>query len=190
MIVVAPVLLSAAIYTIVSALIDAYGREYAPLSPKLVLWGFVACDIIATIIQITGAGLVGSAYSNLKDPNVPNKILLAGLAFQVFTFALFLLVLMIVLWKGRSSPVKVSKAFLTSTVIATLAIYLRTVFRLAETAQGLEASISTHEVYFGCLEFAPIVIGVYLLAIWYPGEYLQHKNSTKHSAEKRSGVSV
>ena len=167
-----------------------YGREHAPLPPKLVLWGFVACDIVATIIQITGAGLVGSAYSNLKDPNVPNKILLAGLAFQVFTFALFLLVLMIVLWKGRSSPVQVSKVFLTSTVIATLAIYLRTLFRLAETAQGLEASISTHEVYFGCLEFAPIVIGVYLLVIWYPGEYLQHKSSKKHSAEKRSRTGV
>lgn len=166
-----------------------YGKEYAPLSPKLVLWGFVACDIVATIVQITGAGLVGSAYSNQKDPNVPNNILLAGLAFQVFTFALFLLVLALVLWRSRSSPSRVSKAFLISTLIATLAIYLRTVFRLSETAEGLQATVSTHEVYFGCLEFAPIVIGIYLLAYWHPGRYLRHGGLKKQSNETEVGPS-
>ena len=36
-------------------------------------------------------------------------------------------------------------------VIATLAVYLRTRFRLAETAEGLMQELSTHEVFFGCL---------------------------------------
>jgi hypothetical protein len=50
---------------------------------------------------------------------------------------------------------------------------LRTCFRLAETAEGLLATLSTHEVYFGCLEFAPIVIAVYLLVYWHPGRWLR-----------------
>ncbi|KAF4556164.1 RTA1-like protein 10 [Elsinoe fawcettii] len=172
-IVVAPVFFSAAIYTIVSGLINKYGRKYSPLSPKVILWVFIVCDVVTTIVQVAGAALVGKAYSNQKDPTTPNHILLAGLAIQVFTFAAFLAVLAWTLWRAKASPTRVSHAFLASLVVATLAIYLRTCFRLAETAEGLMKELSTHEVYFGCLEFAPVVVAVTLLGIWHPGRCLQ-----------------
>jgi len=60
----------------------------------------------ATIVQIAGAALVGAAYSHHKDPTTYNHILLAGLAFQVFSFAVFLAVLAATLLKARSSPVR------------------------------------------------------------------------------------
>jgi hypothetical protein len=41
------------------------------------------------VIQIVGAALTGVAESNRKDPTTPNNILLAGLAFQAFSFLLF-----------------------------------------------------------------------------------------------------
>jgi hypothetical protein len=68
----------------------------------------------------------------------------------------------------------VSLGFLATLSIATLAVYLRTCYRLSETAQynyGSRAH-NVKEGYFGGLEFAPIVICVYLLAIWHPGRYL------------------
>lgn len=40
-IVVAPVFFSAAIYSLASVMITIYGREYAPMPPKLVLWIFI-----------------------------------------------------------------------------------------------------------------------------------------------------
>lgn len=166
---------SAAIYTTVSALIKVYGTEYAPLRPILILWIFVVCDVIATMIQVAGAALIGVAYSNQKDPTTPNNILLAGLAFQVFSFAVFLLILAATLFKARNSAATVGRTFIVALVVATLAVYLRTCFRLAETAEGLMRTLSTHEVYFGCLEFLPIIVAVYLLAWWHPGRWLQER---------------
>jgi len=172
-IVVAPVLFSAAIYTIASLLIRRYGSKYIPISPKLVLWIFISCDVGATILQVTGAALVGSSYPKNRDPTPYNNILLAGLAIQVFSFALFLAILAYIFWKARSSPVKVHKNFLGAFVIATLAVYLRTCFRLAETAEGLMQTLSTHEAYFGALEFAPVVVAVWIFTYWNPGRWLK-----------------
>ena len=178
-IVVAPVFFSAGIYAIVSVLINNYGRQFSPIPPKVVLGVFITCDVIATIIQIAGAALVGSAYSNHKDPTTPNNILLAGLAFQVFTFAVFLVVLSLTLRKARHSPVTVSHSFLAALIIATLAVYLRTCFRLAETAEGLMQYLSTHEAFFGGLELAPIVVAVYLFTYWHPGRWLKASSTIK-----------
>ena len=183
---VAPVFFSAAIYSLVSVMISIYGREYAPMPPKLVLWVFIVCDVAATIIQVAGAALVGIAYSNQEDPTTPNNILLAGLAFQVFSFAVFLIVLFWTLAKARKSPASISRSFIAALVVATLAVYLRTCFRLAETAEGLMASLSTHEVYFGCLEFAPVVVAVLLLVYWHPGRWLPG-SSPLHKSETEFG---
>ncbi|KAF1922932.1 uncharacterized protein M421DRAFT_408236 [Didymella exigua CBS 183.55] len=69
-IVVEPVFFAAAIYTVLSILIRATpdGTRHAPLRPKLILWTFITCDVIATVIQILGAVLIGVAYSNRRDP--------------------------------------------------------------------------------------------------------------------------
>jgi len=176
-IVVAPVFFSAAIYTIITVMIDKVGRQYAPLPPKLILWGFILCDVVATIVQIVGAALVGSAYSNRRNPTIPNNILLAGLAFQVFSFALFILCLFVFLRKSRKVTTSIFKAFAAAVFTATIAVYLRTCFRLAETAQGLMQALSTHEVFFGCLEFLPVVVAVYIFVPWHPGRWLGSSRS-------------
>ena len=51
-IVVAPVFFSAAIYTILSIMITAVGKQYAPFPPKAILWIFIVCDVIATGVQV------------------------------------------------------------------------------------------------------------------------------------------
>ena len=170
-IVVAPVFFSASIYTILSKMINVVGRQYSPIPPRLLLVIFISSDIIATIVQVAGAALVGSAESNRKDPTTPNNILLAGLAFQCFTFAMYMTLLSVFLWRARKMA-ETMMGFVAAFVTATLAVYLRTVFRLAETAQGLNHSLSSHEVYFGCLEFAPIVVAVLILNAFHPGKYV------------------
>lgn len=122
--------------------------------------------------------MIGKAESNRQDPTTPNNILLAGLAFQVFSFLIFLALTGVFLWRARhatgvmekhNSPRGVKKTFLVAFIVATLAVYLRTCFRLAETAEGLYGKLSVHEVYFGCLEFLPVVIAVAFFNVWHPG---------------------
>lgn len=171
-IVTAPVFFSAAIYTIISVMINVVGRKYAPSSPRLILWTFIVCDVVATVTQVTGAALVGVAYSDQRDPTTPNNILLAGLAFQVFSFAVFILCFSLFIYKAAGVMGKDLKNFSAAVMTSALAVYLRTCFRLAETAEGLLGYLSTHEVFFGCLEFLPIVVAVYFLIYWHPGRWL------------------
>lgn len=184
---------SAGIYTILSVLIKRLGRHYAPFAPKLILWIFITCDVIATGVQVAGAALIGVASSNRKDATTPNNILLAGLAFQVFAFFLFVVLLTVFLFRARHAIGKIAAvtdknealsrngevkwSFIAVLVVATLLIYLRTCFRLAETAEGLFGHLSTHEVFFGCLEFAPVVVAVYLFNIWHPGRCIPMRHS-------------
>jgi hypothetical protein len=171
-IVVAPVFFSAAIYTILSHLINAVGRQYSPLPPRVILIVFVVCDVIATGVQVAGAGLIGAAESNGKDPTTPNNILLAGLAFQVFTFFVFLVLLAMFLFRARKVAGTTMRPFTIALIAACLFIYLRTCFRLAETAEGLGGSLSTREVYFGCLEFAPVVLALTIFNVFHPGKWV------------------
>lgn len=189
LIVVAPVFISASIYISINRLIawatsigfnGASDRDQGRrwwLSPKLIFWGFITADVVTTIMQIAGAALVGSSESNQKDPHTGNNILLAGLAIQTASFTVFLLILLlfrISLGKNSSlrSDVRGKDPFVFAVGGASLLVYLRTVFRLAETAQGLFASVSTHEKFFGTLEFAPVVLAVWILAVWHPGRWL------------------
>jgi hypothetical protein len=195
-IVVAPVFFAAAIYTVLSVLIRAVpdGVRHAPLRPKLILWIFITCDVVATVIQIVGAALIGVAYSNRRDPSTPNHILLAGLVFQAATFAVFVGLLGLFIWRARAGAFKAAgKVFYASFGLAVMFIYLRICFRLAETAQGLEGELQSHEVYFGTLEFMPVIIALALLAVWHPGRCFQRGNigGTKRSKkEERDGVRV
>lgn len=169
-IVVAPVFFAAAIYTVLSHLINATSRAHAPLPPKLILWIFITCDVVATVVQIVGAALIGVAESNRKDPTTPNNILLAGLAFQAASFLVFILLFGAFVFRTRKLAFKVVRlGFYIAFSVAVILVYLRVCFRLAETVEGLYGDLNSHEVYFGCLEFAPVVLAIWILAIWHPG---------------------
>jgi hypothetical protein len=195
-IVISPVLFSAAIYTILSTLVQRlpHGRTYSLLSPRALIALFVACDIVATIVQVVGAALVGVRESRAQNPVPPNDAVIAGLAFQVCTFAAFLTLTAHFLFRARavlfqprrsqkrsSEHVEtaagggVSKSFVAAFVVATLAVYLRTCFRTADAAQAGYGTRATreHEAEFGALEFAPIVVCVVLFNFWHPGRCLR-----------------
>jgi RTA1 like protein len=212
-IVVAPVLFSASIYAVLSVLISRVGRQYSPLPPKIILWTFIASDIVATVIQIVGSALIGVHESKRQDPTSANNILLGGLSVQVFSFFIYVILFTVFIWRARevlffrkrqsgqtntldsiasqddgektSIPTAVqpehpvSLSFLAALCVATLAVYLRTCYRLSETAQknyGSKAH-NVKEGYFGGLEFAPIIVCVYSLVIWHPGRYLSRKSA-------------
>jgi hypothetical protein len=63
----------------------------------------VRFDVVYPIaVQVIGAALVGNAESNRKDPRPANHILLGGLAFQVLTFLVFIVLSNISLWRPRA----------------------------------------------------------------------------------------
>lgn len=212
-IVTAPVFLAAGIYTLLSGLIarDNLDLDHSPsstseskgktaktkskkgihsrLPPRLIITFFVVSDVIATIVQVAGAALIGISYSKRRDPTTANNILLGGLAYQVFSMGVFVVlvasymyarlssgaVAVAVAEKKKRKTTTTSTAFCAAFVVSTLAVYLRTCFRLAETAEGLGGKLQTNEVYFACLEFAPVALAVVLLSVWHPGKFVGSK---------------
>jgi len=173
-IVTAPVFLSAGIYAVLSVLINRVGPRYSPIPPKLGLWIFITSDVVTTIIQILGAALIGHAEANNRNPTTGKNILLAGLCFQVFSFLIFLILVFLFIRKSlKVAWQKGRRGFLVAFVTATILVYLRTCFRLAETAQGVKKYLFTHEVFFAGLEFAPIAGAVVLFLGWHPGRCLR-----------------
>ncbi|KAL8898096.1 MAG: hypothetical protein Q9207_006872 [Kuettlingeria erythrocarpa] len=198
MIVVAPVFISASIYVCINKLIAwaksvGYLLDQWWLAPKVILWGFVTVDILTTIMQIAGAALIGSSQSNQNDPTTGNNILLAGLAIQSFSFTIFLTVLTLFRFALAKDPRGQSKVrtkdwFISALALASLLVYLRTLFRLSETAQGLFSHLSIHEVFFGTLEFTPVVIAVAILAVWHPGRWLPYGTDASSDASLTARV--
>lgn len=172
-IVTAPVFLSAGIYAILSILVNRVGRKYSPLPPRAILGIFITSDSVCTIIQICGAALIGSAESKNAAPSLGRNILLAGLCVQVFVFLIFVMLLSLFVsraWKALWT--KGRRSFLIAFGFATMLVYLRTCFRLAEVAQGVESFLFTHENYFIALECVPILAAVWLFNVWHPGRCL------------------
>lgn len=173
-IVVAPVFFSAGIYTTLTAIIAALGRKRGPLGlrRRTIIWVFVAADVGTTLAQVAGASLIGASESNNRSPDRGNNILLAGLTVQVASFLAFLVLLGAFLASPDARQKVSLRQFYAALVASSLLVYLRTIFRLAETAGGVGGYASSHEAFFGALEFAPIVVAIILLGWWHPGKWL------------------
>jgi hypothetical protein len=190
-IVCAPVALTAAIYACLykmarwasTATMSGIGDMWR--RPHWILWTFIVADIVTTGLQVAGAALIGVAESNQKDSTTPNNILLAGLAVQTVSFCGYFVVFGLFLREiGRDRSIQLTrsfKIFVAALLFASLLILLRTVFRLAETAEGVYGYLMTHEAYFGALEFAPVVIATLVLAVFHPGRLISTEKLTAPS---------
>ncbi|WWD16082.1 hypothetical protein CI109_100507 [Kwoniella shandongensis] len=191
LIVVAPVLFTAAIYLSLTLAVNNFdgAGNLLVISPKKVLAFFITADVLTTILQIIGAALIGSSESarvqgkeSFVTPEQANDILLAGLAIQCFSFLCFLAVLIIAISRtyrqrttlqvGNEDQYRDLKKLLWVILITSLLILLRTSFRLAETAQGFFGYASTHESLFGTLEYLPVILALTVWAIAPPSKFL------------------
>jgi hypothetical protein len=164
------------------------------LKPRVILWTFVAFDVVTTVVQIAGAAMIGNAESKLKSPEVANDIVLAGLAVQTFAFTCFLVlfgVLTVAMIRDRELGPRLGRIgpFIVALEVASILVYLRTIFRLVETSEGVFGYLMTHEAFFGGLEFTPIIIAVSILAILHPGRLVSGSKerdiASGDDAEKR-----
>ena len=123
--------------------------------------------------------------SDREDPTDANNILLGGLAYQVFSMGIFVILSATFVFRARAA-IREAQLSLFSLVfcVAAVLVYLRTCFRLAETAQGLSGELQTNEVYFACLEFVPVAIAVVLYAVWFPGRCVGSRVSMRPGEEQ------
>jgi hypothetical protein len=147
---------------------------------------FITCDFIALLLQAAGGGIASGANTTSTD-KIGKDIMVAGVSWQVFSLALFAVLCADYAWKLRKAghadmnpncdDLRRSlyfRLFLWALGAATLAIFVRSVFRCAELSQGFKGKLANQQITFMVLEGAMIVIAVVLLTLFHPGRVFRH----------------
>ncbi|PSR85679.1 RTA1 like protein-domain-containing protein [Coniella lustricola] len=165
--IIAPVFFSAALYVLLGRLIIDLGRASSILSAKWYTIIFCTCDVISLIIQAIGGAKASMAGFDLDQQRLGTHIMVAGIAFQLGTMTLFGLCVLDFFRRvlARSSPLRgsVTKAMrlvLVGMVVSFIMIYIRSIYRTIELAQGWSGYLITHQAYFIGLDGALMAIAV------------------------------
>jgi hypothetical protein len=137
-----------------------------------------------------GGGMASAATHQSKNPAVGNHIMLAGLAFQVFTLLIFILLAVDFAFKTirrvrtlkedaldpTHAKLRASfkfKGFLVALIFATLCIFTRSVYRVAELSEGWTGHLISTQKYFIGLEGAIVAAGMLGLNAFHPAYCFQ-----------------
>ena len=148
---------------------------------------FIPCDVVSLLLQAGGGGAASAASHSDRDPSIGNNIMDAGLAFQVFTLFIFMCLSIdfaiktLLRYRKMGSDdafdqsheaLRKSKrfhGFLVALAFATLCIFTRSVYRVAELSEGWNGHLIKTQKYFIGLEGAIVSAAVLALNIFHPG---------------------
>lgn len=183
---IAPALLTAGIYLTLGRVISAIGSENSRLKPKMYTYIFVGCDVLALVLQAIGGGMAATA-KNSKGSRTGVNIMIAGLISQVLTMTLFLALWGDFVLRTRRAKVSGSLSRLQPTLYeglrssrnfnllqwslfaATILIFVRCLYRVAELWDGFSGHLANEEVSFMILEGPMIILAVTALTVFHPG---------------------
>jgi hypothetical protein len=148
---------------------------------------FIPCDVVSLLLQAAGGGWASAASHADRDPTPGNNIMIAGLSFQVFTLAIFIALasdfairtFVRTRQMGKEEALDQShaelrssfkfKGFLVALSFATLCIFTRSVYRVAELSEGWNGHLIKTQKYFIGLEGAIVGAAVLSLNLFHPG---------------------
>jgi len=184
---IAPAFMAAGIYLCLSRIVTTFGAENSRIKPLSYPRIFIPCDLVSLLLQAIGGGMASVASHTDKDPTPGNNIMIAGLSFQVATLFIFILLSTDFAIKTvrrvkklghtaaldpRHARLRESwafKGFLTALAFATLCIFTRSVYRVAELSEGWGGHLIKTQKYFIGLEGAIVGLAVLALNAFHPG---------------------
>ncbi|KAL3470372.1 RTA1 like protein-domain-containing protein [Aspergillus californicus] len=216
MIVLAPVLVCASLYILLSrvilltatrsqsrSLFSVEGMEVEePAETPRILFGalkvtslpriFIALDVGAMLTQGGGSGIAAAGEWEGTLERIGTGVLIGGLALQVATFSVFLIVVVKfhrdALRTPEGAPAGTMdegmRMVLRGVYIAGFFIMIRSIFRLIEFALGTDSYIMTNEWPIYVLEGVPMFIAFMVLGWYHPSRWL----SAAIAGESKAGA--
>lgn len=184
---IGPAFLAAGIYLCLSRIVMTFGPENSRIKPLSYPRIFIPCDFVSLLLQAIGGGIASAKTRANEDPEFGNNIMIAGLAVQVFTMFVFIVLALdfAIRTIRRTSRLGVESAldprhaklrnswvfqgFLIALSFSTLCIFTRCVYRVAELSEGWDGHLIKTQKYFIGLEGAVVVAAVLVLNVFHPG---------------------
>ncbi|OKL56095.1 hypothetical protein UA08_08788 [Talaromyces atroroseus] len=207
LILVAPLWTNAFVYMVFGRMVWNYVPDASIRGIRAWKFGmyFVVLDIIAFIIQVSGAASAESSNTETVAQTLQGiHIYMGGVALQqvfIFVFCYFAYELWHSLHKQQKSGIKVSTAspnlsiqsglvLLYALGMVLVLITLRILFRLAEYAHGLTSTIPNHEAYQYCLDSLPMLLAFVILSVVHPGSIMKGPECEIPSRKKRKASGI
>ena len=100
---IAPAFLSAGVYLCFSRIIIVYGEELARFKPHTYTRIFICSDIFALVLQAAGGAITDTADSGSSLQQTGINIMIAGLAFQVVSLTIYIVLCADFAWRVRKA---------------------------------------------------------------------------------------
>ncbi|KAF7314105.1 RTA1-like protein [Mycena chlorophos] len=185
--IIAPTPLIAVNFIVLGRIIRRLGPCYSRLSPRAYTRIFLSCDLIALVIQGAGGGIAASANSAnpnyITTQNLGGHIMLVGIIFQfvaLCTYSFF--GIDFVRHYHASRPVRAMissdergemttrvRLMLWALVLSTSVLFVRSVYRIIELADGWTGTVITTQVYFNLFDGGMVITAIWAMNIAHPG---------------------
>jgi hypothetical protein len=172
---VAPALLAASIYMLLSRLIRlTHGERYSPINPSWVTAIFVTGDILSFLAQSAGGTLLARAKTNTRI-KTGQRIIIGGLGIQLLFMNLFIIITAIFHRRITFRPTSRSKrltapwkGMLVRLYVASALISARSGFRAVEYLQGFDGYLMRHEVFLYVFDASLMWIVMWIFYVFHP----------------------
>jgi hypothetical protein len=181
--IIAPTFFTAGIYIILGRLINITGGKgkTSIISARMYLFIFCTCDIISLVIQAIGGAQASAAVS--ADPPRQSKtgtnIMVAGIVFQTASITVFAFFFIDFLRRAKKLHVGILtrkvKTLIWATTFSGAMIYIRSIYRTVELAQGWTGYLITREGYFLGFDGSLMILAVVVFNFVHPGWFLPEK---------------
>jgi len=177
---ISPALISAAIYLCLARIVVVFGEDISRFRPRTYTLIFCSCDLFSLVLQALGGGMTSSAKTYSAQQTGIN-IMLAGLSAQVISLFIFSVMALEYAFRLYRNPLswdtrhaalyqsRLFRTFLIGLAVATLTIFTRSTFRVAELSGGFHGSLANNQVSFMILEGAMVTIACSCLTLLHPG---------------------
>ncbi|KAJ9161912.1 RTA1 domain-containingprotein [Coniochaeta hoffmannii] len=183
---IAPAFLTAAIYVTFARVVYSCDERLSLIRPKTISIIFMTCDFVCLVLQAAGGAITSTSGGPSREAAAMRQtgvnIMIGGLLFQVVSLFLFILYATIYAWRWRAATAlhyrhRLQHAHMSfrwrslvfGLAIASVAIFVRSAFRVAELWRGFSSRLANNEVAFMILEGAMVVIASLCLTLGHPG---------------------
>ncbi|THH30215.1 hypothetical protein EUX98_g3982 [Antrodiella citrinella] len=184
--ILAPTPYVAVLFILFSRITQQLGTHYSRLSPQWYSRIFLTGDIIALIVQ-GGGGTIAAGAKTTAGTNLGGHIMLGGIIFQLIALIIFITISTEYYYRyitdrplrkpnqfsHRSQWGYQMKVFTAALVFILFLIFIRSIYRTAELADGWTGPIITTQVYFNFFDGMAILMAIFTMNFFHPGQWMK-----------------